>query len=522
MGICTSSKNKNQVITINGEPVTQGLPPQNVIPQPVELVNHVPELNNQIKSTDNNIENTQNQIVNSINSSNQPIIQVGNQSLDNNIDLLPKNSQNINIINDQTLPESHNIINNNQILGQSQPKLIYPFNNSQQDDNNYKRVYLVVQMPQREIEITKLYGFHALLDIEPFIAPDSLDEYEIYDCKGYSINDYLYTPFKDWINVDYTLRIRLIREGLNIAHDIRKYISQRTYLISCLMFDTPNTLGLFIFNKMNNSTLCFVYSTNVYSQLKTINQFSSYCNALDKLYISGGEIEKNFATNAFLCLDLEEIQQNKFYPTQLCNLIKGRYWHSMIFIPEKYIFILGGPNETMVELYDIEKNISRADSKLNIDRCEPSLILVNNKFLYAFFGFHLYENFIDSIERCNIYKRTRTWEIVDYKLNNTPNLVRGFFGVSYISNNILLINDKETQNDLKPNYILYPGTGNIDTICEEGILNSKNPRLFPEKFFIPFSEKESINLAFKSGEPKIFIVNNENGEINELCFDEAL
>ena len=182
---------------------------------------------------------------------------------------------------------------------------------------------------------------------------------------------------------------------------------------------------------------------------------------------------------------------------------------------------IGGPNEMAVELYDMEKNICTIDSRLNIDRCEPSLILVNDKYLYSFFGFHLYESFINTIERCNINRKNRRWEMVNYKLSNTPNLVKSFFGVSYVGNNIILVSDKENQNDLKPNYILSPGKDNIDTISDEGILNSRSSRLFGEKFFIPFTEEESINMAFKSGEPKIFIVNNINGAINELCFNET-
>jgi hypothetical protein len=255
--------------------------------------------------------------------------------------------------------------------------------------------------------------------------------------------------------------------------------------------------------------------------MKVVNQFSAFCNALNKLYISGGEIQKNVITDSFICLDLDEIQNNKFNPTILCNMQRKRYWHSMIYIPEKYIFIIGGPNEINVELYDIETNISKIDSQLNVDRCEPSLILVNNKFLYAFFGFHLYESFINSIERCNLHKRNRKWEMVEYKLSNTTNIARAFFGLTYIFNNILLVSDKENDNDLKPNYILSPGNGNVDTISEQGVLNSKNPRLFGEKFFIPFNDNESISLAFKSREPKIFIVNNNTGDINELCLKES-
>jgi hypothetical protein len=415
---------------------------------------------------------------------------------------------------------------NTQMVGMSQNPMAYnsQLPGSQQlgstVDPNRQRMYIVVQSPGREIEITKLFEDNTLMDIEPFIVPDCIDEFDVCDSRGYIINDLLYTPFNQWHDVRRTLKIKLIRSGLNIPNEIRKYIARRTNLIGCLTFDKPNSFGLFLFNKLDNSTLSFEYSTNIYLQMRTINHFSAYCNALNKLYISGGEIGNNQVTDSFICIDLNEVQQNIFIPTQLCNLKRRRYWHSMIYIPEKYIFIVGGPNETNVELYDIDKNITTIDSQLNTERCEPSLILVNNKFLYSIFGFHLYESFIDTIERCNLHRKHRNWEMVEYKLSNTPKLERAFFGVSYASNNIILISDKENENDLKPNYILSPGMGNNDTISDEGILNSKNSRLFAEKFFVPFTENESINLAFKSGEPKIFIVNNNNGEINELCLNE--
>ena len=575
MGVCNSSNDKNQAMLNNTGP---GLPPQEIVPQPVEVSNLEPNLNNKITSQDDPLDkldstvNQQNNSINPpINTSNiqgDPTLNASNPNINNSLTLnqnivnnnasinLDQNNQNLNnsvnlnqnaninrSINLNNLNNSNsnldqtNIIkgnNNPNMLGNTQitlnsqgPKVITnpQIYNSQQVGGIAQpsriRMYLVVQLPQREIEITKLYDYNCLVDIEPFIAPDSIDEYEFYDARGYSIDDYLYTPFYEWHNIYRTLRIKLVRSGLHIVNDIRDYIAKNTYLIGCLTFDKPNIFGIFLFNKTDTSTLSFEYSTNIYLQMKTVNQFSAYCNALNKLYISGGEIANNQATDSFICVDLNELQQNIFVPSQLCSLKKQRYWHSMIFIPEKYIFIIGGPNEVDVELYDIDKNIIQIDSQLNTERCEPSLILVNNKFLYAIFGFHLYESFINTIERCNIHKRRRDWENVEYKLSNTPNLVRGFFGVTYVGNNILLVSDKENQNDLKPNYVLTPGKGNIDTISEEGILNSRSSRLFAEKFFIPFTENESMNLAFKSGEPKIFIVNNDNGGINELCISES-
>ena len=490
MGNCGSSQEKNAApLNLSGP----GLPPQQIISQPVEVVNLEPSSQQNIPTQNNtNISATPN--INEIKTN------IGTNSLDN-INNSLNNGNNINI-NGQT-------INNTQIVSIPMKPNDYLLGSKYANGTNRRRLYIVVQMPGRELDVNKLYEDNTLSDLEEFIAPDTIDD------------DLLERPFNEWHNINKTLRIKLVRAGLHIPNEVRKYIAKRTYLIGGLTFDKPNTFGLFIFNKMNNSTLSFEYSTNIYLQLKTVNQFSAYCNALNKLYISGGELSNNIITDSFLSIDLTQVQQNIFVPTQLCNLRKKRYWHSMIYIPEKYIFIIGGPNEVDVELYDMEKNVSVIDSRLNTDRCEPSLILVNEKYLYTFFGFHLYESFINTIERCNINKRKRYWEMVNYKLSNTPNLVKAFFGVSYVENNIILVSDKENQNDLKPNYILSPGQVNNDTISDEGILNSKSTRLFGEKFFIPFTEEESINLAFKSGEPKMFIVNNINGAINELCLNEV-
>ena len=541
MGNCGSSKDNNMgAVNLTGP----GLPPQQIIPQPVEVTNLEQPLSSKLVSPTEDLqtsETMQKTGVTTVNNITTP--QTNPVSAPLTTTNLPDQNGNLNLkpsLNPNQSGVLTNNLNNQYNIGASQSGLNNTLNMSQQPNLNVSRkgndymlgsrfingklrirVYLVVQLPQREIEITKLYEDNTLSDIAEFIAPDSLDEFDFYTFDGYSLDDLLNKPFFQWHDIYKTLRIKLIRSGLHIPNEIRKYIAKRTYLIGGLTFDKPNIFGLFIFNKLNNSTLSFEYSTNIYQQMKTVNQFSAYCNALNKLYISGGDLGNNQITDTFMCIDLNQVQQNIFLPTKLCNLKKMRYWHSMIFIPEKYIFIIGGPNEMDVELYDMEKNVSVIDSRLNTDRCEPSLILVNEKYLYTFFGFQLYESFINTIERCNINRKHREWEMVNYRLNNTQNLVKAFFGVSYVGNNIILVSDKENQNDLKPNYVLSPGKDNCDVLSDEGILNSKSPRLFGEKFFIPFTEEESINMAFKSGEPKIFIVNNINGAINELCFNES-
>ena len=62
----------------------------------------------------------------------------------------------------------------------------------------------------------------------------------------------------------------------------------------------------------------------------------------------------------------------------MSNLNKSRKWHSMIFIPKKYVFIVSGINNKSVELFDLEKNEIKIDSYLKEALREYSLTLVNN------------------------------------------------------------------------------------------------------------------------------------------------
>ena len=50
------------------------------------------------------------------------------------------------------------------------------------------------------------------------------------------------------------------------------------------------------------------------------NQFSAFCNALNKLYISGGELLSGIITDVFIRIDLSTNQTNCFLPMQLANL----------------------------------------------------------------------------------------------------------------------------------------------------------------------------------------------------------
>ena len=351
-------------------------------------------------------------------------------------------------------------------------------------------------------------------------------DYDFYDSNLNIINDKINDPIEKIFDINNPIIILIKQFNLKIPKNIREYISNKTSLIGTLTFNNSSLLGIFIYNITLNQIFSYEYPFHDYSELQFINHFSSFCNSNNSIYISGGE-NQNEGNNNFVKIDLNEINQNELIYNKLVSLNYKRYWHSMIFIPEEYIIIVGDPGVKETEIYNLELNEIKVNGKLNYERCEPSLILVNNKYLYCICGFELNNNFVNTIEKCNLIKKEINWEIVNYQIKNEEdkkiernNLLVSFFGVSYVNDDIILIGDKDNNKIINPNYLLKPNNKDIDIIVEYGFIESNNTRLFPEKFFIPFNNDESIALPFKSGEPQILILNNNNGNIKEIILKE--
>ena len=355
-------------------------------------------------------------------------------------------------------------------------------------------------------------------------------DYDFYDSNDVLINDKINEEISKIFNNKKEILINIKQASLKLSKDNRTFISNNTSLIGTLTFNFSSSLGIFIYNTKTKQILSEEFSIENYPLLGHINNFTSFCNAKNSLYISGGEDEKNNnqGQDLFIKINLEEIKPNELIYSNLNPLKYKRYWHSMIFIPEKYIYIVGGPGTKETELYDIENDVMISFEPLNYERCEPSLILVNNKYLYCICGFQFNNNFIDTIEKCNLYKRERKWEIVNYQIKSGEynvidrSLIVSFFGVSYINNNIILIGDRENNKVINPNYLLKPNDEDIDIIEEYGYIEVENVRLFSEKFFIPINENESVALPFKKGDAKILLLNNNDGNIKEILLNENI
>ena len=344
------------------------------------------------------------------------------------------------------------------------------------------------------------------------------------DKKDIIFGDILREVFDN--NIPEIINMKYIKKGLDIPDDIIQAYIDNNKIIGNAIIDNPETFGIITYEANSNKISSYKYKSSDYSILNTFNNFTAYCNARNCLYFSGGENEQSndldktsLKYNDFLYIDLSTLTEDKLNVNELPNLIEARTWHSMIFVPNKYIFIVGGSNTRTVELYDIDEKKLTKDSELNEIRCESTLCLVNNTYLYAFFGFVLHQEYNKNIERCNLLKEKRKWEYVNYQVKKGINLKLSFFGVTYFKENeLLLIGGNDNDNDEKRfdyHYTIAQNEDEKDIITEYDSELKENSIVFREKLFHPIAENKAINIPTIIGDNiKIFIF--ESGKINVM------
>ena len=314
-------------------------------------------------------------------------------------------------------------------------------------------------------------------------------------------------------------------KGLDIPEDIKKEYIDSNKIIGSAILDNQELFIIITYERENSKITPYHYKIKENEELSKFNLFTAFCNANGCLYFSGGETEQSDPNktvtkyNDFFYVDLTKLNDNpdKIITNELPNLIEPRTWHSMIYVPNKYIYIVGGSNTKSVELYNMETNEIIKDSELNEIRSECTLCLVNNMYLYAFYGFLINQEYNKTIERCNLLKEERKWEYVDYNNENENNFSISFFGISYFSENELILIGGNDNGDEKHNdYIYKIGENREEDEIKEfdcNLMDTNN--VFREKLFMPIDNDKSVNIPLMIGdEIKILILDTNTGKIN--------
>ena len=402
-----------------------------------------------------------------------------------------------------------------------------------QDENNEKIEKIEEPILKKKIKISikniennedllnSSYDDNTLLeDIFSNIKYDKNRDYDILDDNMQKINNQLELKLKEIFSNQTEVNLKIKYSGLNIPEDILESYSQNNTLIGALILNNQEYFGIFILNTTTNVSSTFSYSNEVHDQLSKFNPFSAICNGRNYLFISGGENQNNNneILDDFYLIDLSKLNENTIITEKLPNLIEARTWHSMIFIPNNFIYIVGGNGNKNVELYDIDNKTIIQDSELNQERSECSLCMVNNYYLYAFCGFLLHKTFNNTIERCNLRREKRKWEIVNYTLENNIQFNPSFFGVGYYNDKILLLGGNENPEEKNKNYVVTLNDNGDDNI-NEFELNKEIISVYREKFFIPINKFKSVNIPLIFNQPEVFYLNINEGMIETKEFE---
>ena len=233
-------------------------------------------------------------------------------------------------------------------------------------------------------------------------------------------------------NMSLIIYIKYKHRYKHIIEKIEEYISKNTYLIGKPII---NKLKYYLYNKFKKE-LKIIKNNKEDIYNSGINNFSiidSYCNIKNYLYIYEGASKYDYIdSNKFIKIDLINNKINL-----ISNKFPKRILHSMIFIPECYIFIIGGKNTKEVITYKIKegnKEYKKYPYLLPYELIEPSLIFIDNKYLYIFENSKLDFNIL----RTNLINIT-AFENIKLKNKNNNLVNQKFFGVVRNKNSILFL-----------------------------------------------------------------------------------
>ena len=282
-----------------------------------------------------------------------------------------------------------------------------------------------------------------------------------------SLKDYLSSSEK-------SISINVEIVGLkDIPDDTDSYIIDKINLIGKLDY---NPFKLYIFNKTTN-LLQKVNFPEYYKkefEIENISKNSSYCNGINKIYIFGGNSKKDIIST-FWIIDLESINIIKKY-----SQIHPRTHHSLIFIPSKYVFIIGGKDIKSVYYYDIDSQKFIQYAFIEEILIEPALILINNQILYAMSN--IGKKFL--MYKTNLGEKPK-WEKIIPKIPENLIFTQKFFAVSKSDNNSFIFIGGNHLNDEKDNYVFEYNYKKNELTQSTLIHEDFN---FTEKSFIPFND----------------------------------
>ena len=277
-------------------------------------------------------------------------------------------------------------------------------------------------------------------------------------------------------------------------------------------YENPFKILVFAPNDFNISLKSYSNETiEKFSLNKFSEKLSSYCNTPNDLYISGG-IGDDYSSANSGNKHFWKISSIKSSIDKLEDLPNSKQNHSMIYIPKRYIYFIGGNNKNTF-YYDELFSTFSSWARMNNPVKSPLLILVNNLFIYSFGepDYNTNNNF--SFERTNLKSTIPSWELKTLKGQNLP--LRNFGGI-LTGNEIYFLGGRSNRGDKVYKF----------NITSEKIEKGKqeNTKLKPlDKNFYKLNEYNSAMIPDCKGDNiQVIIFNNKRKKYKKILYEKHL
>ena len=235
-------------------------------------------------------------------------------------------------------------------------------------------------------------------------------------------------------------------------------------------------------------------------KLNDFNQSSACVNSPNNLYLSGGINSNKVPIKNFWIIDNNKLNVNlKELPLPKSN-------HSMIYIPNNYIFFVGGNNK-FTFYYNIKNNTFSKWADLNEIQLRPALYFdeeTNELFCMSNYK----DNFF--IEKTNLTNFPE-WEKIDVNIKDKPTFRNNFIIKKINQDKYLLIGNnsyiydnelkeiREYNNDISPN---------------------KTGMQFLDKNLYKLNNYLDVSIPKNFNDEKEIIIVNKNGDVKKVDFEQ--
>ena len=365
--------------------------------------------------------------------------------------------------------------------------------------------------------------------------------------KEYFQNDLIETVVKDFkaenqveIPQDYFVDWNFKNKSLKMTDKIKTLLNQEipTVCINHIIKkkpllisneDTiPDLVGkpfndpfeVFLFAKDDKTLKIQTYDPTTVNNLflNNYSPSSAYCNGNNHLFISGGQKKNGEIIDDFWEIDLKD--QNIAEPVK----IPKKKNHSMIYIPNNYVFVVGG-NDKKTFYFNTENAEVCEWADLNKIRTEPALQRINN-YLYCFDNINKGYNDIFTLEKTDLNTDKPEWVLLtprfNLPINEEQKLSQKFFGVSKDEedNIIFLGGNMDNINDNNEIYN-YKYNTSLNTIELSKVLYRKYN--FKEKTFLTYKKNIDYILPdFNKQHPEVVFFVKKNNKMEAIDYEPKI